>query len=297
MVAWVEDINALLIDAREQMEVAEGLHNQALDDPRVRNRFKSRVKNVLENQRSALDYLAAGLTSDFGTGKRGKIYYPLAQSESEFASLMEGNMPGVATAKPAIADVVEQHQPYQPHHEALRELNQLAREQKHNRLTWQIVRETYQCRVTEKETGAYVQWHGLAFEVGVVVARDPAGGTIRLQPEPDRDESSPKLMEFGVGPTGVEVFGVPIDPSTQRPFLDERLSVESGPLHQWWFVDPHKPVLEALSHFDQMVTAIINDVLQVAFNRRERGGLVEAELYLNRTPAPESLRLFEPGVP
>ena len=255
---WVDDIQALLTDADNQIEVVKELHDKALIDASVRSQFKTRIKNILENQRSALDYLAVAITKQYGTPK-GLLYYPLAQNQDEFPAEMDRKMPGVAAAEPGIAAAIERHQPYHPIMEWLRELNQLTREQKHNQLSPQLVREVYQCRVTEKKTGAFVQWEGLRFDPGKVHS---VGGTIQLEPEPDREPTAPKLIEIGVGPTGALVFGVPIDPKTQRPYEDEKLEVESGPLHQWCFIRPHKPVVLELKNFQSSVAHALNDILQ-----------------------------------
>lgn len=263
MVAWVEDIEALLADARDQLEALRVLHDQALEDPKVRKRFQTRVKNILEHQRSALDYLAVGLTEEFGTPK-GKIYYPLAQSKDEFPAEMESKMPGVAGAKPSVARQIEWHQPFAPHHgHMFRELNQLARQQKHNRLTLQIVKETYKCRVSDTATGSFVEWYGIRFEPGAITAEHP-NGAIEFRPAPGSGQSGRDLVDVESGPT-VRVFGVPIDPETQRPVPDPRLEVESGPWQRWWFVAPHLPVVQTLEGFNNMLPGVVNDVLHEAF--------------------------------
>jgi len=268
---WFDDTLALLQEADEQIEALKALHDEALGNSNVRSRFKTRIKGVLENQRSALDYLAVGLTNEVGSPK-GSIYFPLAQSDDEFDTHMEGRMPGVAAAAPHIADAIRQHQPYHPGNEWLRNLSRLTRQQKHNRLTLQVVREVYQCRVTERATGAFVQWHGVRFEVTCYHVTEKAitvdgrimsvGGVIEVRPEPDRDPDAPKLFEVGVGPSSFQVFGVPIDPETQQPIPDDRLNVESGPLHQWCFIDPHKPILDGLRGFQSGVVAVVRDVTQ-----------------------------------
>src|SRR4051794_2940679 len=120
----MDDINALLNDAEEQIEAVEDLHDVALTDPITLQRFKTRIKNVLEAQRSALDYLAVGLTETFGKPK-GLIYFPLAQAADEFPDVMDRHMPGVATARKEIAVAIEKHQPYHPNMDSLRHLNQL----------------------------------------------------------------------------------------------------------------------------------------------------------------------------
>lgn len=117
-----EDIQALLDDADEQIRLATTLHDRALSVPTARGPFKTRVKNVLEAQRSALDYLAVRITERYGTPTRKFIYYPLAQSEREFPSEMESKMSGVAAAEPRIAEAIKQFQPFQTNGEWLRDL-------------------------------------------------------------------------------------------------------------------------------------------------------------------------------
>lgn len=254
--AWPDDVAALMEDADEQLQVIRTLHDQALADAAVRQRFKTRIKNVLENHRSALDYLAVGITNAYGTPK-GFIYFPLAQSEHEFPAEMEKKMPGVMASRPNIAGALRQYQPYQPGRDWLHTLNQLTREQKHNELSAQIVREVYQCRVTEKATGAAVQWYGLRFEVGRIVS---SGGAIIPRPELNRPPSAPKPIEVGVGPTGTQIFGVPIDPTTQRPYPDPRLDVESGQFQQWCFLTPHIAILDLLNESRWGVVTIVQAV-------------------------------------
>ncbi len=91
----LEDIAAILDDAQERMPVLQALHDEALDKEAARPRFRARVKSVLEQERSALDYLAVDITKKYGI-PGGLIYYPLAQSARDFPMEMERKMPGVA---------------------------------------------------------------------------------------------------------------------------------------------------------------------------------------------------------
>lgn len=261
----LDDIAAILDDAQEQMGALQALHDEALDKEAARPRFRARVKSVLEQERSALDYLAVEITNRYGT-PRGLIYYPLAQSAHDFPMVMEQKMPGVAAAAPKVATAIEKWQPYQPGVE-LRDLNQLAREQKHNRLTLQLVRDTTWCRVTEDATGAFVEWYGLTFRPGLspeVTMIDSQGGPITIQPEPNRPDTAPKLFWVGTGPTGIEVFGVPIDLATQRPMLDARLTVDSKRISRWFFILPHHPVMDFLESANQQVRRAVDEIAQAA---------------------------------
>jgi hypothetical protein len=87
-----EDIGALLADAQEQIDgTLPDLHHKSLTDPNARPRFRARVKSVLEQQRSILDYLAVDITTRLGTPS-GFIYYPLAQNEASFNAEIDNKM-------------------------------------------------------------------------------------------------------------------------------------------------------------------------------------------------------------
>lgn len=253
------DIDAILQESDAQIAAASALHDEAFKSQPLRDAFRAKVKTIIEQQRSALDYLAVGITEKHGIPK-GMLYYPLAQVDGEFASRMESKMPGVATAVPAIADVIRKYQPYQTAHGWIRELNTLAREQKHNRLTLQLVRSTYVCRVVEDDTGAYVEWEGLSLQPGMINSQ---GGTMYFRPNPDRDPSAPKLFELGA-PTGYLVFGVPLDTATQRPMLSARLTVTFGPKDRWFFIDPHVPVLLSMNGYQDSVRRAVDEIGRVA---------------------------------
>lgn len=257
----IDDIMALLADARAAIGEAEHLHHAALTDASLRPAFRTKVKTILEHQRSALDYLAVGITHRYGSPK-GNIYYPLAQGSADFAAQMKLKMPGVETAAPTVAAAIRSFQPDQPGCEWIRELNQLAREQKHNRLTLQILRDTFRCKVTEDATGCTVEWHGLRFENGRI---DSQGGTITFN-APDRPKTLPE--PFSVTTPNVfgtpVVFGVPIDPLTQRPIPDARLTVEQQREERWFFTSPHIPVLTSLERFQDGTLSAITEINKVA---------------------------------
>lgn len=256
----LDDIQALLDDARAQIALAGTLHDKALTTPQARGPFKTRIKNILEAERSVLDYLAVELTNRHGT-PRGLIYYPLSQDEPGFDDEMENKMPGVAANRPDIADAIKKHQPWQPNGEWLRELNQLTREQKHNRLSTQIVKQTYQSEIIEKATGATVSWYGMTFRPGVI---DSHGGIIGFAGMQDRPTDLPDPFLVGQGPTGFLVFGVPLDPDTQLPYPTPELTMRRGPFDRWTFVTPHKPILLLLRDFQGQVERAISEISAVA---------------------------------
>jgi hypothetical protein len=259
--AVMDDVNALLSETAEQLGALRKLHDRALTDKNLRDRFKVQIKGILENLRSPLDYLAVAVTERYGTPSAGMIYYPLAQSASDFTAQLNSKMPGVS-AHPLIADAFARHQPYLPTHGWLRELNQLTREQKHNRLSLQLVRESFTTKVTEKATGASMVWADLQFKPGMLVSDH--GGRFMPRSNLNRDPAAPKLFEVGVGPTGFETFGIPIDLSTQLPYPADALEVEQGKIEEWFFTTPHLPVLIMLTLYHQGVSGLVADIAQAA---------------------------------
>src|SRR2546426_7059994 len=62
------------------------------------------IKNILENQRSALDYIAVGVVKRHGKASvsEDRIYYPMVTDPQKFAAIFEQAMPGVAQRQPEV---------------------------------------------------------------------------------------------------------------------------------------------------------------------------------------------------
>jgi hypothetical protein len=133
------------------------------------------IKNVLENQRAALEYLAWAITDAFGTTS-DNTYYPMATGPGDLAGRMKSQMAGVATARPDIAEAIGRHQPY--NRPALGHLSKLTRQTKHQRLSPRELREERASFVVSRAGG--VGWYGNA--IPIWLARPgmatPAAGTV-----------------------------------------------------------------------------------------------------------------------
>ena len=65
------------------------------------------IKNLLENQRSALDYLAERILDKHGKrGARTKAYYPITKTSYDFGRALARNLPGVHASQP-VAKAIE----------------------------------------------------------------------------------------------------------------------------------------------------------------------------------------------
>ena len=140
----VPDVAALLEEADAQLVLVRHLYEESLLRQVVSAALRVKVKNVLENQRSALEYLSHAIVTEVVGSIDRHVYYPLAPVREQFLASMDKKMPGVREARPEIAVAVEKHQPYQPGHLWLSSLQDLTNENKHQRLTPQTRAESLQ---------------------------------------------------------------------------------------------------------------------------------------------------------
>lgn len=173
-------IEALLKKATSDATDLKAAYEESLAEKHVNDDLKVSIKNIFENLRSCLDYMAhdAFDTLCGDTPKPSKLYFPIRSTPTEFQQAIARDFPGLAVASKAVYDVLEARQPYiDPW---LGQFNKLNNHNKHQDLVEQTRTESRQ--VTVSRGGGSVSWgQGVTF-----------GG-------------------------GVSVMGVPIDPRTQLP--------------------------------------------------------------------------------
>jgi hypothetical protein len=223
----MDDIHDLLDHTDEQLALVEQLYRRSLEAKEQGKRLKPQIKNVLDNQRSALDYLAHHIYERHGAltskGTKAKSYYPIANSPQEFDAWFDKNLPGVRAKRPDIADAIKRHQSWQPDHDWLKWLAGLSVESKHRILT---PLENAEGRVT--------------------TYRLPNGETIEVQ-----TEKGARFINTTTGEVGDAdlFFGEPL---TEDSYSD------------WMFAEPRLPALGVLQTIQTGVRVVVADVGQVA---------------------------------
>jgi hypothetical protein len=173
------DARALMAETAIQIAEVTALYELALQAGQLDPRLIPRVKNVLENQRSVLDYAAHELVRRFGTPK-GKIYFPVAEDAAAFHKQIPQKLPGVLDRRPDIIDFLRGRQPFSGA-PWLRDLVTYVNPMKHSGLIPQTRIETRRHTVTTSSGTA--SWN-------------------------------PGAVRFG---SGVRIGGFPVDPATQAP--------------------------------------------------------------------------------
>lgn len=183
-------IEALIRKCRDAHGDLKKAYDASLHDKIIRDDLKVDIKNIFENLRSCLDYLAHELFEAFckDAKKPDCLYFPIRHTAPEFAQTIQRNYPGLEVNSKAIFDILESVQPFRD--AWLGQFNRLNNENKHQDLVEQTRTESRHVSVTG--TG---------------------GGAVSWGPG----------VTFG---SGVQVMGVPIDPRTQLPVPNNTVKTE-----------------------------------------------------------------------
>lgn len=173
-------IEALIRTAKADFTNLRGAYDASLHEKHVRDDLKVAIKNIFENLRSCLDYLANDIFERYcaSSKKADRLYFPIRVTKAEFDQAIAKDYPNLESMGKAVFDILESVQPY--NRPWLGQFNKLNNHNKHQNLVEQTRTEARQ--VTVSRGGGSVSWGpGVTF-----------GG-------------------------GVSVLGVPIDPRTQMP--------------------------------------------------------------------------------
>lgn len=173
-------IQALLKKAKADFAALKPAYEASLHEKHVRDDLKVLVKNIFENLRSCLDYLAQDLfeTHCANAKQPDRLYFPVRSTAPEFQSAITKYFPGLDNVCASAVSILDAAQPYND--PWLGQFNRLNNHNKHQDLVEQTRTEAR--NVTVSGGGGSVSW-------------GPG-------------------VTFG---SGVGVMGVPIDPKTQLP--------------------------------------------------------------------------------
>ena len=183
-----KSIKALMSKAWRDFQTLKQDYNRSLDQKVISEELKVDIKNIFENLRSCLDYMAHDIFESCENGKQlGKLYFPIRLSQKNFDQVVKQNFPSLHTTNPDIYKILERVQPY--NNDWLSKFNKLNNNNKHQDLVEQI--KTKSPQVTVSSDQGSVSWGS-----GVT---------------------------FG---NGVSLMGVPIDPRTQMPVPNNQVKTD-----------------------------------------------------------------------
>jgi len=207
----IKSIRALLDKAEVQLETIEGEYNKSLHNRVIDDSLRIDIKNICENLRSVLDYLAHDIRERYCPSEslKDRFYFPILPDKKTFNSKLERWFPGLRQNAPTIVAALEAIQPYQSGYEWLGQFSRLNNENKHGDLVEQVRTERQETRVTNQK-GGQVSWtEGVTFSKGVYVMGVPIDPKTQLTaPHPSIEVKKITWADFQFNGIGTAALGL-----------------------------------------------------------------------------------------
>ncbi len=135
------DIKNLLAHVEKSLVNIKNSYDQSLHDKDIPAFLRIDIKNVMENLRSALDYMAQDVAMTISNRKtnntalRKKIYFPYGKNKQDYDSSIKRNLPDLETVRPDIYSLIEGIQLHTCGNAWLYDFCQILNENKHNSLS------------------------------------------------------------------------------------------------------------------------------------------------------------------
>jgi hypothetical protein len=135
------DVLALIAESKEQYMEVKKLYDKSLRDKSLDIRIK--VKNLMENLRSILDYSSHDIYEDVCKPNRQKlnkpdphkIYFPHGRNENDFEKCIAAFLPSLQVVDPSIYSLIRNVQPFVSGSSWICDLCDINNENKHDKLT------------------------------------------------------------------------------------------------------------------------------------------------------------------
>lgn len=136
-----DDVRALIRESKEQYVEVKKSYDKALKDKSLDIRIK--VKNLMENLRSILDYTSRDIYEKICKHHRQKsgrpdprrIYFPYGRNEDTFRKSIGSSLPGLEVMSPSIYGLIKSAQPFVSNNSWIYDLCEINNENKHDKLT------------------------------------------------------------------------------------------------------------------------------------------------------------------
>jgi hypothetical protein len=221
-----KSIAALIKKSRESMAALKSDYQASLTAKEVKEELRVDIKNILENLRSCLDYVARDIHEKFIGGNPEKLYFTIRPTAKEFGQAVSRDFGGLQAQAPAVYAAMERVQPYND--PWLGKFNRLNNDNKHENLVEQTRTETRRVTVSSKQGGGSVSW-------------GPG-------------------VTFG---SGVSVMGVPIDPRTQMPVPNTVVDTKVEIWVDFRFADNNESVIPFLEGSIERVESLCREIEQL----------------------------------
>jgi len=199
-------VEALMRKAKADFVELQTAYESSLQNKYVSEDLKVTIKNIFENLRSCLDYIAQDIfeTHCSTSKKPDRLYFPIRATSKEFIQAISRDYPNLQTTASNVYDIIEAIQPY--HDPWLGQFNKFNNRNKHQDLIEQ-----------SRTEARHVSVSGDA-------------GSVSWGPG----------VKFG---SGVRVMGVSIDPGIQIPITNDDVKTKVVIWVEFRFREIDQPVI------------------------------------------------------
>lgn len=208
--AYKNDAIELINESKSILAEIRSAYEQSLNDQEIKPKLLIKIKNLMENLRSALDFTAQYLFNRYGKSNGSpRIYFPYARLELDLKgfrkkNIIQNKIPGLISNRPDIATKIESFQHFASEKNSwLPKFMNLNNENKHQRLTPQTRKEIKQLNIKSKNGktsislsgGANISiGQGASVEIGDTII--PSGQTFGAENPPETLGGSKEIITW-----------------------------------------------------------------------------------------------------
>nr|WP_308414056.1 hypothetical protein [Serratia nevei]MDQ7766945.1 hypothetical protein [Serratia nevei] len=129
-------VQQLFVEVNSSIGQIESLYEEAKTDETKNFDYNVKVKNTLENLRSALDFIASDISEHTKiSGKGGRVYFPYGNNDADFRSSIGRSFPGLQSSNIDIYNALESFQTHKTGDSIVVDMCMLTNSNKHNDLS------------------------------------------------------------------------------------------------------------------------------------------------------------------
>lgn len=244
------NISVLLRKADGAVEQVRAHYETDLAAKTISDDLMYAVRQVVQDCQSALDWTATAVKDSLYPASKWSPCFPLQKDPEKFEEALEKNLKGLRADHPGVAAAIERHQPYQPGKAPLGYLHALRRVNTHKDFTAQTRTEKTRTRIKTKDSEVEYEPEGLSM----------GSGPTRIE----HVEVRGGFAGIEIGPEGIKLGGVPLDPTTGQPVIRPDHGVTEVVYVDWRFADPEVSVLPTLEALASLTRSAVEDVRREA---------------------------------
>jgi len=206
-----DDVTQLLLHVENKLANIKKVYDESLEQREIHPFLRIDIKNVMENLRSALDYMAKDIATNIQAAGKNH-YFPFGDNQKNFHNSVDKNLQNLKNKRPDIYCLIENMQPHTCGNSWLPDLCHIVADKKHDSLVQQerTSQKTYSIGLPGKDSiisapaGAIEALPGAISINGIPITFDTTTGI--PQQTPNLEISVITWVSFKFQNTNIEVY-------------------------------------------------------------------------------------------